>query len=169
MARAKKKSSYTFPTGTVASKKTSKTSTSKSAWGSGATQPKCWRSHKPLPITVKGKTYHVQGGSCHYDPGDSIDIFLGFDLGMASTPKAYPWNEGVEFCFPITDMCAPKEPKEFKQLIEYLAEAMLAGKNVYMGCIGGHGRTGTVLAALVTHMTGELDSIAYAQFDLIRK
>ena len=34
---------------------------------------------------------------------------------------------------------------------------------LHCGCIGGHGRTGTFLAALVTEMSGEKDSISYVR------
>jgi len=141
---------------------------SKSKGGKGGFK-RCWETHPPLPIVVEGKTYFVRGGSCHYEPKET-DIFLGFDYGMSrSSSLAYPWVKGEAFLYEIMDMHAPSDPKSFKQLIGYLAKSILAGKRVYMGCIGGHGRTGLVLAALVTYMTGELDSIAYVRKHYCKK
>jgi hypothetical protein len=38
---------------------------------------------------------------------------------------------------------------EFKKLIAWLDEQLSSGLKVHVGCVGGHGRTGTVLSALV--------------------
>jgi hypothetical protein len=47
-------------------------------------------------------------------------------------------------------MCAPKSPKEFKKMINWVSDQLDDGKKIHIGCIGGHGRTGTFLAALVS-------------------
>jgi hypothetical protein len=93
----------------------------------------------------------------------NADIYVGFDRSMSETVKRYPWNEGEEVFFYIPDMGIPSNAEEFKKLIAWLAVQLTSLKLVHIGCIGGHGRTGTVLAALVTHMTGELDSITYVR------
>jgi hypothetical protein len=76
---------------------------------------------------------------------------------------SYPWVEGESFLFHIPDMGVPKNPEAFKRLIDWLAVQLTAKKLVHVGCIGGHGRTGTVFAALVAKMTGNLDSIKYVR------
>lgn len=129
----------------------------------------CWESHEPLKIVVGGKDYFVNGGSCRYEPGAEFDIFIGFDAGMTHTLRALPWNEGTEVYFHIQDMTAPKDLEQFKKLVAWSAEQILAGKKLYAGCIGGHGRTGTFLAALVTYMTGEEDSITYVRKNYCQK
>ena len=40
---------------------------------------------------------------------------------------------------------------------------MIDNKRVHVGCIGGHGRTGLVLSALVAQMTGMPDPISYVR------
>jgi protein-tyrosine phosphatase len=131
----------------------------------------CWESHEPLKIAVDGTDYFVTGGSCTRmnDRIKEADVFIGLDHGMVSTDKEFPWTEGVEFRYLITDMCAPKSPANFKMLISWLADQIMAGKRVHIGCIGGHGRTGTVLSALVAHMTGEKDAIQYVRKNYCKK
>jgi hypothetical protein len=133
----------------------------------------CYKDHPLLPIEVDGVTYHVSGGSCHYPPEKDghldMDVFVGLDSYMTATTMAFPWEPGIAFLYPITDMQAPKDPKTFKKLLGWLARQIKAGKRVHIGCIGGHGRTGTVLAALVTYMTGELDSINYVRKHYCKK
>lgn len=132
---------------------------------------RCYHSHPALPVVVGEKTYFIYGGNCHDPAVTDADIYVGLD-GYANRPKGgkgpqWPWQEGykaVELIdFPITDMQAPKSDKDFRGLIEYLCNQLQSGKKVHVGCIGGHGRTGTVLAALVAHMMGEKDAITYVR------
>ena len=60
-------------------------------------------------------------------------------------------------------MQAPKDAVEFKKMVVWLKEQGQAGKKIHIGCIGGHGRTGTLLAALVKEVTGNVDAIAYVR------
>ena len=83
--------------------------------------------------------------------------------------KSYPWEEGESFLYYIQDMAAPKDADSFKMLISWLADQLVAGKKVHIGCIGGHGRTGTVLAALVKFMTGMEDAITYVRENYCHK
>ncbi|MDH5184908.1 MAG: hypothetical protein OEX12_13580 [Gammaproteobacteria bacterium] len=141
------------------------------------TQPKsatynpCWTKHPPLPISVDGNVYHVIGGSCtgHIPKVGEADVFLGFDFGMRRSELSKPWNKGVEVYFPIKDMRVPDNMAEFTQLLDWLESRILNGQKVYMGCIGGHGRTGLVMAALVTQMTGDKDSINYVRNNYCKK
>ena len=65
---------------------------------------------------------------------------------------------------PIRDMSVPRSPRDMATILDALDEAMARGRNVYVHCWGGVGRTGTVVGCwLVRHgMTGEqaLDQIA---------
>lgn len=130
---------------------------------SGGGYKRCYESHPPLPINVEGQTYFVRGGSCRNEPPEGTDIFVGFDAGMYLTPRRFPWTAGHEISFPIHDMGVPPDLKNFKLLIAWLSNAIMEGQKVYMGCIGGHGRTGLVLSALVHHMTGNLDSTTWVR------
>jgi hypothetical protein len=79
-----------------------------------------------------------------------------------------PWEEGygviTQVDYPIRDMGVPTDPKDFKKLIDWLRNQLQDGKKVHVGCIGGHGRTGMVLAALVSVMLpDEADAIGYVR------
>jgi hypothetical protein len=71
--------------------------------------------------------------------------------------------------FPITDTRAPDNLEESKKLIDWLAMNLSSNQKIHLGCIGGHGRTGTILAALVKVMTGEKDAIEYVRKNYCKK
>jgi protein-tyrosine phosphatase len=134
-----------------------------------STYKSCHESHPPLPIVDETGSYEVFGGSCIRPVINDMDLFIGFDHGMARTSRQFPWNHGEEFQFKIVDMQPPDNVQEFTKMLDYTIEAIRAGKKVFMGCIGGHGRTGTVFAALVTRMTGNADSIKYVRDNYCKK
>lgn len=138
--------------------------------GSSKIMPRCYESHPPYEI-VEG--VFIYGGSCSYPIVKDADVYGGFDAGMRFSGGKYPWsNEAggpVEFLFSISDMRAPKDPAEFRKMIEWLAEQLLAGKKVHLGCIGGHGRTGMVLAALRKHMADDADAITHVRQHYCKK
>lgn len=107
----------------------------------------------------------IRGGSCSYPKAD-YDIYVGLDQSMTTQYPQYPWHhqsDKVEFLFLITDMAAPSCTIEFQNLLDYLQAQLLLGKRVHIGCIGGHGRTGTVLAALYHQITGDTDAIQWVR------
>lgn len=120
---------------------------------------RCFESHPPLIIGDQ----KIWGGSCSSPVVKDADIYVGLDMSIAKSPKSYPWEEGESFLFYIQDMAAPADPKQFSKLIDYLAVQLTASKKIHVGCIGGHGRTGTVLSALVAVMAGEKDAITYVR------
>lgn len=127
----------------------------------------CADTHPPLPIVVGDKTYHVNGGSAaHPKAGSNVLIDVH---GYHNTAGFYPWNSKMMIEFPIMDMSVPKDAEEFKKLIEFAAGLIVKGYNVAVGCIGGHGRTGMVLSALVKHMTGNEDAIQYVRDNYCKK
>ncbi len=129
--------------------------------GFGGTTPvtRCFMSHPPLAIG----DYTIYGGSCATPVVKDADIYVGFDSSMRLMGGKYPWGNGVEFYYPIQDMCAPNNIESFRALIDYLCLQLIAGRKIHCGCIGGHGRTGTILAALVNVVLGEKDAIAYVR------
>ncbi len=128
------------------------------------TYKKCADTHPPMPITVDGKLYHILGGSCtNGSVPEDAEVYVGFDKMMRTTNRAFPWHKGEEFLFHIQDMDVPASIKETKAFTAYLANAILDGKKVFIGCIGGHGRTGTILAILVKEMMGVDDAITYVR------
>lgn len=127
---------------------------------------RCFETHPALKIGE----YEVFGGSCIDPIVKDADIYIGFDSGMRMTNASYPWNrKREEVLFYIADGTAPSQAEEFKKMIVWVSEQIVAGKKVHAGCIGGHGRTGTFLAALVTHMTGIEDSITYVRENYCKK
>ena len=150
-------------------------------WGSIA-QPKqsdnwgkrCYHDHQPLPVTVGGASYEVFGGSCGTPVWEDCDVYVGLDHTMAEHEQRFPWTEGWAIHYKITDGCAPKNATEFKHLIKWLADQVIDNKKVHVGCIGGHGRTGLVLSALVAELTKgtatEIDDpITYVRVNYCKK
>lgn len=134
----------------------------------------CYEKHPRLKLG--GGTF--VGGSCSRPVEKEARAYIGFESSMPVTIRSYPWHPQVdELLFPITDRTPPKESTygEFVKLVEWTSELLAEGHTVHAGCIGGHGRTGTFLAALVTHIqltegeeggwppTGEFDAIAWVR------
>lgn len=133
----------------------------KSSWGSRTwtASPSCHESHPVLKIGGG----EILGASCGR-PREGFDVYVGFDRGM-SLNSVQPWmpDQPEVGTFFISDRCAPKSPKDFKLMLEWLASKLADNKRVHVGCIGGHGRTGLVLAALVSYITGEKDAIRWVR------
>jgi len=139
-----------------------------STYGSGSKDPykACYHTHPALKLP--GTDLVCYGGSCSTPVVKNADIYIGFDLSMTFTGRSWPWKQGQEFLFKITDMCAPSKPEEFVKMVGWAKEQIDAGKKLHAGCIGGHGRTGTFLAALVS-LYGEKDAIAYVRKNYCHK
>lgn len=56
--------------------------------------------------------------------------------------------------FPIDDFDVREEPKHLVLLVEELVRRIRGGEMVYIHCLGGHGRTGTVVISLLAALTG---------------
>lgn len=114
--------------------------------------PRCHEGHKPLKL---GKGW-IFGGSC-LEPRAGFDIYIGFDRGVRPIKASFPWEEKpvISFLYPISDMRAPSDPASFMKMVDWICTQLHAGKKIHMGCIGGHGRTGTVLAAVYAKMHPE--------------
>lgn len=127
---------------------------------------RCFHTHPPYEV-APGKFIH--GGSCCSPAINDMDVHIGFDAGMLSTPRRFPWEPGDEILFRITDRDVPVSVSQFKNLIAWTAEQIDLGRKVHAGCIGGHGRTGTFFAALRRHMTGDMDSITHVRENYCKK
>jgi hypothetical protein len=137
---------------------------------SGKWLPRCYESHPPYPVTDELVIY---GGSCGYPIVKDADVYIGFDGSMKLHGKSYPWHAEtggpIEVYFKIWDGDAPDDKPEFKLMIAWVAEQLLAGKKVHAGCIGGHGRTGMFLAALRKHMTGDENATQHVRDHYCKK
>lgn len=127
--------------------------------------PRCLEDHPPLKIG----DHTIYGGSCSNPLVINADVYVGFDHSMNYGGMQYPWSDGVSFQYLIQDMHAPSDPTSFKKLIEWLSVQLIAQKLIHLGCIGGHGRTGLVLSALVKHMTGNADATEYVRKNYCEK
>lgn len=131
----------------------------------GNYQP-CYKTHPPLEL-VNGLL--IYGGSCHSPVVKDATVYVGLDYSMAYAHMAHPWEEGHAIHYPITDTKAPSDAQSFAAMVDWLAEQILAGSKVHAGCVGGHGRTGTLLAALVKVMRGEKAAIDYVRTHYCKK
>lgn len=138
--------------------------------GTGKTfAPRCYESHPVIQLGA-GKLY---GGSCSNPMVKTADVYIGLDGWMSFQKPKYPWAKTEagpeEVSFKISDGCAPSDEKNFVLMIDWLTEKLEAGKTVHVGCIGGHGRTGMVLAALVNRVMGEEDAITWVRKNYCKK
>ena len=49
-------------------------------------------------------------------------------------------------------MRCPRNADKFHELVNLIIQTLSDGKTVHIGCIGGHGRTGLVIAAVVAEL-----------------
>lgn len=120
------------------------------------------RCHESHPVMkIGGGTLFA--GSC-INPRPDYDAYVGLDGSMHLEATGYPWakNRIEHVHFPITDMKAPPEPELFKELVEWICNQLQEGKKIHVGCIGGHGRSGTLVAAVAAKF-GHKDAIAWAR------
>lgn len=132
-------------------------------------KPRCHTTHKPLTFG-KGVLF---GGSCS-SPRSGYDIYIGLDYGMRFDHQKFPWEKNgvddiIETQYHITDGCAPKSPKKFKQMVTWMCAQLAEGKKIHIGCIGGHGRTGLVIAAVRAEFDGDLNATAWTRKNHCKK
>jgi len=136
--------------------------------GKGKNNKRCYTYHKPL----KFDDGVLLGASCS-SPRSGYDIYIGLDWGMEFNHSNYPWQaekEGiVEFLFKIPDRGVPRSPKLFKELVNWICIQLHGGKKIHIGCIGGHGRTGLVIAAVKAVWDDELDAINWVRDNYCKK
>lgn len=96
------------------------------------------------------------------DVGFYLDSRWGSDLLLVSPGTTGPFTRMKRsstkvVVFPWPDYGVPRDAKVLWRCLDWILKQVEAGKIVEIGCIGGHGRTGSVLAALLVHqgMTSE--------------
>jgi len=127
---------------------------------------RCYHDHPALDIPVRGskKVVQVYGGSCINPIVTDADIYVGLDTGMEKHENRFPWVTGEAFLFDIPNMGVPKDDHAFDDMIYWLGQQIICeAAKIHVGCIGGHGRTGMVLAALVRTVGGIEDATAYVR------
>lgn len=126
---------------------------------------RCYENHPTLELGG-GKFI---GGSCLNPITEKADIYIGFERGMAVITGDLFIGGPQHIAYPIPDRQAPENVASFKALLEYIKLRLSQGATVHAGCIGGHGRTGTFLAALVSLITGEKDAITWVRKNYCHK
>ena len=126
---------------------------------------RCYESHPALK--VGGGTLY--GGSGRF-PVKNADVYVVLQSGDMNGLQSDPWEKQkvVEIGYMIQDMGIPQNVPRFKKLITWLCTQLQAGKTVHVGCIGGHGRTGTVLSAIVAEL-GDKDAIQWVRKHYCKK
>ena len=129
----------------------------------------CYESHPVIELGNGGKLY---GGNCQFPAIKTANVYVALQYGGQSGLVPDPWEEPngiVEITYEIHDMDAPRNVPRFKKLVDYLCNQLQLGRTVHVGCIGGHGRTGIVLAAVVQQMTGNADAISWVRAHYCKK
>lgn len=126
----------------------------------------CYESHPALILPGTDKVLY--GGSCSSPIVPDADVYIGFDHDMKFTQRHWPWKKGQELLFKIQDGSVPDNADEFKKLVDWTIKRLDAGDKIHGGCIGGHGRTGMWLAAVVSRL-GEKDAITYVREHYCKK
>lgn len=123
---------------------------------------RCHHSHPALKIG--GGV--IEGGACG-DPNLKADYLIlldDFQRGIFLPP----WEGRFQIRFPIRDGDAP-DPKKLDKLVDWIGGELAKGKKFHIGCFAGHGRTGTVLAAIVAKVHGEPDAIKWLRKNYCKK
>lgn len=89
-----------------------------------------------LPLSLKGTKVALYGGSYVDRPKMMIGVKMAAEI-----------NQPCDISIPTIDFDVP-DPHQFKMGVIRGLIALMEGKEVYVGCMGGIGRTGLYLAAV---------------------
>lgn len=129
---------------------------------------RCYESH-PVIKLGKGKLY---GGSASHPAVKDADVYVSLQHGSTSNKVSDPWDTEksvVEVQYSINDMTAPSNVPRFKKMVTWICNQLHDGKTVHVGCMGGHGRTGVVLSAIVAEMKEKKDAIQWVRKHYCKK
>lgn len=104
-----------------------------------------------LKLPLRGKAYfQVWGGPYLSRPLDHVGIKLAAEI-----------TKHCDIDLPIRDFGVPSK-EDLRNAVENAVHLILQGERVYIGCMGGFGRTGLFLAALAKTF-GIKDSVSYVR------
>lgn len=92
---------------------------------------------------------------------DGIDTFVCLQQEISPvfyTAHIYSAKKPMTIHFPVEDRCVPSK-KEFVKHITTLIDLMCSGRNIYIHCYGGHGRTGLYVCAVLGCLYPELRKV----------
>jgi len=132
------------------------------------TKPEC--SHKELTINKGilsgGKDKEQQKKAdllILTERSDMRDYFLIIDSEKElSEYNIFPKDKRI-IIYPIVDGDIPDEDNGFLKMLSIMHEYLIEGKRVHVHCIGGHGRTGTVIACYMGIHMGIKTPIAWVR------
>lgn len=131
--------------------------------------PRCHDSHPALK--VGGGT--LLGGNCRdHKRHEHVDLYVALDPSQQHPyfePDRDFWDIPVSVYYPIQNMKVPTNVEKFAALIGLIRKVLSGGGTVHVGCIGGHGRTGLVLAAVVACEGITDDPIAWVREHYCKK
>jgi len=123
---------------------------------------RCHETHPDLPIGIGT----LIGGNCrNHDRHKDVALYVALDYSMEH-PKFLPEMSITDaprcVYYPIENMKIPRHADNFAELVKLIRRYLDLGQRVHVGCIGGHGRTGLVIAAVASHYF-EGDCIAWTR------
>lgn len=125
----------------------------------------CYKTHPEVKLP---NGYTIRGGSCISPVFLDMDVYIGFLGNMRRRVSIFPWDRKFDISFCISDMGVPSNFLDFTKLLEWTIDRLSDGLSVHVGCVGGHGRTGMFLAAMVS-LLGETDAINYVRENYCKK
>lgn len=119
--------------------------------------------------TNKIKLVNVYAGSCLNPSAEALEnanFFVGLDnIVLTDRENFVPLHR----LFHIDDNSVPQDVEAFKELVHEICTLMQEGKIPHVGCIGGKGRTGLVLSAIVQFFKSDiLSKMNVSAIDYVR-
>ena len=130
----------------------------------------CGHEKRPLKLSIENKEVLIRGFSGsdhraqmkHKFPIDGVNVLLAGmiydDIGrmFSNSRLLLPAREPnvPSVVYEIIDRGTPSSNGEFELLVSMLLSKLKKGENVNISCIGGHGRTGLLMAILYGALTG---------------
>lgn len=118
-------------------------------WHGPAQRTYCHESHPDLHI---GGGILVGGNCRNHARHKDVDLYVALDGSMEH--PLYEVGKAPPHCvyYPIKNMKVPTRPDKFEALVDMIVGVLGKGGKVHVGCIGGHGRTGLVIGAVVARL-----------------
>ena len=119
----------------------------------GAVHALCQR-HFEQPVQVGPYTIYVTGSANVHDPTDYVPFQRGYFLDKDSWQRIFAEGHHDDTFVQFVDWpdFGVISSEELDALVSEIEEALHEGEVVDIGCVGAHGRTGTLLVALTARV-----------------